>query len=71
MPHQTHNRAFYLEGFRKFPVDPYYEPLSWFMILVIFTELFVKIEVELNIQDACMKQRHKTIWSDQTVKIIL
>ena len=21
-----------LEGFRKFPVDPYYEPLSWFMI---------------------------------------
>ena len=21
-----------LEGFRKFLVDPYYEPLSWFMI---------------------------------------
>jgi len=23
-----------VESFKKFPVDPYYEPLSWFMILL-------------------------------------
>jgi len=24
-----------LESFIKFPVNPYYEPLSWFMIIII------------------------------------
>ena len=26
-----------LEGFHKFLVDPYYKPLSWFMMLVSYS----------------------------------
>jgi len=33
-----------LESFIKFPVDPYYEPLLWFMIIItrIFKNLIFK-----------------------------
>ena len=33
-----------LEGFRKFLVDPYYEPLSWFMICTQYTPAKVGIK---------------------------
>ena len=36
-----------LEGFRKFLIDPYYEPLSWFMIMLINSTMVINVSVEI------------------------
>jgi len=50
-----------LESFIKFPVDPYYEPLSWFMIHTSFESKLVAIHIYLIEEFVLL-----VFWKDKT-----